>query len=202
MHKAEEWIHMSTEKPAVIASLMHRGNCSPLTSMWVTCQPQAIYPFQDTGCSRKHVPLSVHQCRQCSWFLRCRGLCQSAPGWHLLKFLWASLVQMEWGSFSEPGPWVHWFSWRYNRVWTGPTILAHETEEMYSSRLLGVQEERLELQRKSLSPQRCLFPSWAYRANIVQPNEFLAVLCHATSPASGWSNMALWSEHCETTGAQ
>lgn len=201
MHKAEEWIHTSTQRPAIIAVLNAQRELQPLTSMWVTYQLQAIDPFQDAECSRRLVLLAVPQCRQCSWFLRCRAPCQPAPGWHLLKILCKSLVWVEQGSLSEPGPWVHWFSWKYNRVWTSPTILAH-AEEMHGSCLVGVQEERLALQRKSVSPQRCLLPSWAYHANIVQPSEFLAVLCHATSPASGWSNTALWSKHRETTDAQ
>lgn len=103
------------------------------------------------------------------------------------------MIQVVQGSLSESGPWVHWFSWKYNRVWTGSTVLAHEAEEMCCSCLVGPQEERLELQRPSLCPQRCWLPFWAYRANVMQPCVFgNAVPCHQS---------CLWLEQCSTLAA-
>lgn len=48
---------------------------------------------------------------------------------------------------------VYWFLWKCNSVWTGPRVLAYETEETQSSCLVRVQEERLDLQRKSFSTE-------------------------------------------------
>lgn len=173
-------------------------------------------PRHPCGCHAGHRPYVLRrwwsETRSCGcpwgqavlWFLRCRALHCSAPGQHLQSSC-KSLVQMEQGSLSEPGPWVHWFSWKYSSVWTGLTILACEAEEMHGSCLVGVQEETLELQRMSLSPQRCLLPSWAYRANNVQPGEFLAVLCHKplALPVAGATRHSVgapWNHWCSGDG--